>query len=265
MVRKCPGPRDGRFPCCVAVSDGRHISPGHVRFPRSCFSLMRFSVGFSFAVRGLRYIVWFRERLMPSSDSAIPTKRARLRTRDVLFLLLVAAGFVFFSAPQLFSPWVYFIGGSFHPMPWWSGAGSFTAPDGNYQLYLYLEPLHTGASRTIHTALTGKGHLCTPSGERLALQVQGDMDKHLPQDTIGRWIEISSYVRSSPGTFSAYTPPGSLRVKLTGSWGIGKIEAKGILDHQPAVPGQVAPPKPAPIAVTLHQSGMSWPPACPVL
>ena len=200
---------------------------------------------------------------MPSADSVIPTKRTRLRTRDVLFLVLVAVGFAFFSAPELFSPWVYFTSGSFHPMPWWSGEGSFTAPDGNYQLYLYLGPMNTGATRTLHTALTGKGHLCTPAGERLVLQIQGDMDKHLPQNTIGRSIEISSYVPSAPGTFSAYTPPGSPRVTLTGSWGVGKIEAKGTLDHQPAAPGHAAPPKPAPIAVTLHQSDTWWPPACP--
>jgi hypothetical protein len=60
---------------------------------------MRFSVGFSFAVRELRDIVWLRERPMPSADSATPTNRTRLRTRDVLFLVLAAVGFAFFSAP----------------------------------------------------------------------------------------------------------------------------------------------------------------------
>lgn len=155
---------------------------------------------------------------MPSADSGIPSKRPPLRSRHLLFLVLVVIAFAFVSVPELFSPWVYFTGGSFHLMPWWSGAGSFTAPDGQYQLYLYVSPMNTGSTVTHTTALAGAGHLGTPSGERLVLEVQGDMDKHLPQDTIGRRVEISSYVRSKPRTFSAYTPVGSPQVKLTGIW-----------------------------------------------
>jgi hypothetical protein len=200
---------------------------------------------------------------LPSTNAAPLSKRPPLRARQVLFLVLVACGFAFLSAPELFSRWVYFTGGSFHPMPWWSGVGNFTTPEGTYQLYLYLGPLNNRGSRNIHTALTGKGHLCTPSGERLVISVEGDMDKHLPQNTIGQGIEMSSYVRSTPGTFSAYTPPGSPRVTLTGTWAVGKIEARGTLGHQPAAPGHPVPPKPVPITVTLRQSDAWWPPACP--
>ena len=197
-----------------------------------------------------------------SNASESPRKRTPLRPRHVLLLIFLVVAFAYFSAPELWAPWVYFTGGSFHAVPWWSGTGSFAAPDGTYQIYIYLHPLHTGAHRTFYTALEGNGHLCTPSGERLALHVEGDMDKHLPSNTIGRWIAISSYVRSKPGTFSELKAPGSPYVKLTGVWQPGRIGAKGTLEHQPAAPGHPAPPLAAPITLTLQQSGEWWPPAC---
>ncbi len=200
--------------------------------------------------------------LLPSHPS-LPSKRARLTPRSLLFLVLVGSGFAFFSAPQLFSPWVYFTGGAFHLVPWWTGVGTFTGPDGQYQLYLYLSPMYTGSALTRTTALTGAGHLCTPSGERLVLKVQGDMDKHLPRNTIGKRIEISSFVRSKPGTFSAYTPPGSPYVELNGVWAAGVIDANGKLEYQAPAPGQPKPPSPAPIAIVLHESGRWSTPACP--
>jgi hypothetical protein len=199
---------------------------------------------------------------MSDASSGLPKKRPPLRGRHVLYLILGVVGFAYVSAPELWAPWVYFTGGSFHVVPWWSGTGSFAGPDGKYQLYLYLSPMNTGSHPTLRTALDGDGHLCTPSGERLVLHVEGDMDKHLPSNTLGRSIEISSFARSKPGSFSAMQAPGSPYVRLTGVWGPGRIEAKGTLEHQPAAPGHPAPPKPTPITVTLQQSGEWWPPAC---
>lgn len=188
-------------------------------------------------------------------------KRTPLRARHVVYLVFGAIGAAYIAAPQLWAPWVYFTGGSFHALPWWSGAGSFAGPDGTYQLYVYLEPLNTGAHPSFDTALTGKGHLCTPSGKQLVLQVSGDMDKHLPRNTLGKRIQVSSFVRSRLG-LSGPTIPGSPYVKLDGVWGVGRIDATGTLEHQPAAPGQPAPPAPAPITVTLQQGGEWWPPSC---
>jgi hypothetical protein len=199
---------------------------------------------------------------MSSPSSGLPQERPRLRARHLLYLILCVVGFAYLAAPELWAPWVYFTGGTFHAMPWWSGTGSFAGPDGTYQIYLYLSPLHTGAHPTLRTALEGDGHLCTPSGERLIIHVGADMDKHLPLNTIGRSIEISSFTRSKPLSFSGMKEPGSPYVRLTGVWGQGKIEAKGTLKHEPAAPGHPAPPKPAPITVTLQQSGEWWPPSC---
>lgn len=199
---------------------------------------------------------------MSDAASGLSQKHTPLRTRHVLYLVLLGVAFGYFSAPQLWVPWVYFTGGSFHAVPWWSGSGSFAGPDGEYQLYLYLSPMNTHSHPTRLTALEGNGHLCTPSGERLVLHVSGDMDKHLPLNTIGRSIDISSFARSKPGTFSEMKAPGSPYVRLTGLWGPGRIEAKGTLQHQPSAPGQPPPPEATPITVTLQQSGEWWPPAC---
>ncbi|MBB5319379.1 hypothetical protein HDF09_004087 [Edaphobacter lichenicola] len=122
--------------------------------------------------------------------------------------------------------------------------------------------MDTGSHPTLTTHLDGDGHLCTPSGERLMIRVEGDMDKHLSLNTIGRSIDISSFTRSKPGTFSAMKAPGSPYVRLTGVWGPGRIEAKGTLEHEPADPGHPPPPKAAPITVTLQQSGEWWRPTC---
>jgi hypothetical protein len=203
-----------------------------------------------------------KEGTVSNTSSGVSPKRPRLRARDVLFLVAVGVGFAFLFAPQLWAPWVYFTGGSFHAMPWWSGAGSFAGPDGTYQIYLYLSPMNTHSHPTLRTLLQGNGHLCTPSGERLVLHVSGEMDKHLPVNTLGRSIDISSFARSRPGTFSAMTQPGSPYVRLTGVWEPGRIVANGALAHQPAAPGQPPPPKAAPITVTLQQSGEWWPPSC---
>ncbi len=198
---------------------------------------------------------------MPNASSELPKKRTPLRPRHVLYLILGLIGLAYISSPESWAPWAHFTGGSFHAMPWWSGTGSFAGPDGTYQLYIYLSPLHT-KHPTFYTPLQGNGHLCTPSGERLVLHVTADMDKHLPLNTIGRSIDISSFARSKPGTFSAMEAAGAPYVHLTGVWGPGRIEAKGTLKHHPAAPGQPAPPKPVPITVTLQQSGEWWPPAC---
>ena len=194
------------------------------------------------------------------SDAA--RERTPLRARHVLYGVLGVLFVAFVAAPQLWSPWVYFTGGSFHATPWWSGAGSFKAPDGTYQLYLYLKPMNTGSHPSYDTSLVGEGHLCTPSGKRLVMHVSGDMEKHLPWNTVGKAIEISTYVRDRLGIHGP-TPPGSPYVKLSGVWGTGRIEAKGTLEHQPALSGHPQPPPPAPIAVTLEKASDWWAPACP--
>ena len=115
--------------------------------------------------------------IMVNASSEPLRKRRPLQARDVLFLTAVAVAFALLYAGRSLAPWLHFTGGSFHVLPWWSGAGSFAGPDGTYQLYLYLTPLDTRSHPTIRTALTGNGQLCTPSGERLVLHVSADMDK----------------------------------------------------------------------------------------
>src|SRR5260370_41566893 len=106
-------------------------------------------------------MVSLSEGIMSNASSGLPQKSPQLRAGDVLFLImqlrarhvlfltLVVVGFAYLAAPELWDPWVYFTGGSFHAVPWWSGAGSFTAPDGTYRLYLSLSPVNTGSHPTL--------------------------------------------------------------------------------------------------------------------
>lgn len=75
---------------------------------------------------------------MTDASSGLSKKRPPLRACHVLYLILAAVGFAYISAPELWVPWVYDTGGSFHLVPWWSGTGRFEGPDGTYQLYIYL-------------------------------------------------------------------------------------------------------------------------------
>jgi hypothetical protein len=188
-------------------------------------------------------------------------KRTPLRARHLFYGILIVLGCAYIAAPEFWLPWAHLTGGSFHIAHWWSGAGTFAGPDGSYQVYLYLEPLHT-THATYDTALTGRGHLCTPSGDRWVLEVSGDMDKHLPRNTLGQKIEINTFARSKPGSFSGMEAPGAPYLRLNGIWGTGKIEARGTLEHQAAAEGKPKPPPAAPIAVTLQKSSDWWAPAC---
>jgi hypothetical protein len=54
---------------------------------------------------------------MSDASSGLPKKRPPLRGRHVLYLILGVVGFAYVSAPELWAPWVYFTGGSFHVVP----------------------------------------------------------------------------------------------------------------------------------------------------
>ncbi len=95
------------------------------------------------------------------------------------------------------------------------------------------------------------------------IHVNGEMDKHLPLNTIGRAIDISTFTRSKPGSFSGMKAPGSPYVNLNGVWGLGKIEASGRLRHEPDVHGYPVGPEATPITVTLQQATYWWTPVCP--
>lgn len=75
----------------------------------------------------------------------------------------------------VFSPWGFYLGGHFHWIPGWRGVSRIRRPDGEYVLYLYMEPTKAGRySRG--RALKGNGYLCTPRGDRIPMAVYARMN-----------------------------------------------------------------------------------------
>jgi hypothetical protein len=90
-------------------------------------------------------------------------------------LLILFLGLCFTLAfTALLSPWAFFLGGSFHPLPWWRGWGRMHSPAGDYVLFAQIVP-RPGGRRVSH--LRGTAFLCTPRGEIYNLQITGDFDK----------------------------------------------------------------------------------------
>ncbi len=76
-------------------------------------------------------------------------------------LVLVPIGYLLIIA--VFAPWMYYLGGNFHLMPYWQGVGKFQAPSGDFTLYMFLSEPQT--SRLGYPYISGNAQLCTPRGE----------------------------------------------------------------------------------------------------
>jgi hypothetical protein len=87
------------------------------------------------------------------------------------------------------SPWGFYLGGHFHPIPGWRGVARVTRPEGEYVLYMYMQPTKPGRySRG--RVLKGNGYLCTPRGERFPLAVYARMNNDAGFDAEGKQMKI---------------------------------------------------------------------------
>jgi hypothetical protein len=106
-------------------------------------------------------------RLLNGREDARPRQRFQLRgwwQLPALALICVAVGLLYVA---LF-PWAFFMGGKFHPLPYWHGWGRLhSRTAGDYLLYvsIYPETRSTGALMP-STPVKGDAYLCTPKGER---------------------------------------------------------------------------------------------------
>ncbi len=106
-----------------------------------------------------------------------------------LVVVLVVVGAVMLGTVALLQPWSFYLGGTFHPLPYWQGWGRMHSQSGDYLVYLWMWP-----SRSKYMAhLSGQGELCTPRGERFTLRFGADMDRHVGRDMNGKAIRIYGY------------------------------------------------------------------------
>lgn len=142
----------------------------------------------------------------------------------VVLLLLILVG----AAYAGMYSWGFFLGGEFHPLPYWGGLGKMhSTARGDYFLFVEIWP-STRALETIipHTFVKGKGHLCTPDGQRFSLNLSGEMRPHIFLNTLGEPIALNM------GNWRATMPVGQLwrpSFSIWGVWGRGQISGD---DHQ---------------------------------
>lgn len=97
-------------------------------------------------------------------------RRPRLGCLGCFFqvLLSLAGGVVLLLAiTAVFMPWGFYLGGSFHIVPYWRGWGQMHSKlSGDYALFVRFEPSFRRGSRIYPTSsLQGIGYLCSPRGE----------------------------------------------------------------------------------------------------
>lgn len=185
----------------------------------------------------------------------------------VVFLLLVAVGAMYVA----FHPWGFFLGGSFHTLPIWTGCGKMhSSQAGDYFLYVEIWP-STKALETIipHTFVRGKAWLCTPKGEHYYLNLSGEMRPRIYLNTVGEPIELDMWNWRGPMPVGRQLRPS---FSIWGSWGSGEITgddrqslSKNFLPDGGVRPQNTyaTPAQMEDVRVTLHEGSHSqWESAC---
>ena len=130
-------------------------------------------------------------------------------------LVLLLAGLGFMALIWVLFPWAYYMGGSFHILPYWQGLGKLHAKSGDYVLYVRFQPT-TGGSRMFPASnLTGIAYLCSPRGERFRMNLGGGMRAHLNRSTDGEAITLYMHYWPWNAQFVAEHRP---RIDFRGHW-----------------------------------------------
>ena len=140
--------------------------------------------------------------------------RRRLGFFSGLAVVLILLGTLYGGTIALFAPWSYYLGGTFHLLPIWSGAGTLHAKSGDYVLTLWFAP-ESGGRVFNHPYFRGWVSLCTPRGERYSLRLSASMHQNPRTDTNGMEISMDMYQRR--WNYSV-TQEGRPRLTLRGRW-----------------------------------------------
>jgi hypothetical protein len=132
-------------------------------------------------------------------------------------LVFVLAGIGYLAITAVFAPWAFFLGGHFHPLPYWNGWGVLHTSDrGDYAIYVQFEPKPTGAHSNGAPYMSGNGYLCTPRGEKLWMYVTATMPKGIGMHPDGQPITVGmDYWPALTGQFMGDHRPS---VGVRGRW-----------------------------------------------
>lgn len=132
-------------------------------------------------------------------------------------VVLLALGGVFVLAlTAVFAPWGYYLGGSFHWIPYWQGLGTMQAKSGRYVVYVYFYPTRPGQRIVPESAVSGMAYLCTPRREVFRMTLLGTMRRGLNLNTDGEKLELSMHYRPTFAFGSGYDH--RPRLELRGHW-----------------------------------------------
>ena len=130
---------------------------------------------------------------------------------------LLFGGVLLLAITAVFMPWAFYLGGSFHIIPYWQGWGILHAQNGNYPLWVQFEPSFRRGSRIYVTSnLRGIGYLCTPKGERFRMNLGGSMRRNLPVSTNGE--AISLYMDNWPALTGGFIADHRPSIEVRGHW-----------------------------------------------
>lgn len=105
-------------------------------------------------------------------------------------VVLALGGVLALAITGLLFPWAFYLGGSFHILPYWQGWGTAHAKTGDYLLFVRIEPSTRGSRMYASSHLSGVSYVCTPRGENIRLRLGGGMRNHLKLSTDGEHISL---------------------------------------------------------------------------
>lgn len=172
----------------------------------------------------------------------------------------------------VFTPWGFYMGGSFHPIPMWRGWGKLQAPSGReYVLFVNMSPYYT--SSRLHTAagsgggprVSGTATLCSPHGEVYRLRLRGSLEQHMGSSTEGKHLSLAVYRRP---WYWSFVGPGNERPRLQfeGTWHNPNLvmQDRGSLERAFQADGSLRTgpipsvrPGEAGVPITLHEGSTS--------
>lgn len=136
----------------------------------------------------------------------------------VVFLLLISVSALYAGRYA----WGFFLGGNFHPIPYWTGWGKMhSTARGDYLLYVEIWPsMRTLETIIPHTFVKGRANLCTPEGEQFVLNLSGDMRPHIYLNTVGEPIQLDMVNWRATAPIGQQMRPS---FSIWGRWGRGEI------------------------------------------
>ena len=155
----------------------------------------------------------------PFSTNPLARRRPRTGCFGCFFqlLLILAFGVVLVVLiTAVFAPWGFYLGGSFHVIPYWQGWGTVPTKGGKYVLFVRFEPTPNGSKVMPHPSVKGVGYLCSPRGEILYMHLGGGMRRGIGTNTDGE--KISLYMDHWPRFFGGFTNDHRPMIELRGQW-----------------------------------------------